>query len=991
MAATDNLATLLARLCECRVQCGPFAGMHYDTEAIHSAHLPKLLGCYEQELHGCLERFLRKDYRCVVNIGCGEGYYAVGLALRLPRARVYAFDSEPRARELCRALAVANGVEKRVHVLEACTVEALQKALKPGTLVLCDCEGGEIELLRPDLLPVLDDCDLLVELHDNDGLNASGHIPPRFQFSHAMQVIPATMRTEGDFDRAIEPLLKANREEGAEPNGASRECPQDENGDPTEDSISPICVDLRHPYGTDVLRTLSPDQKRAALDEGRYPNMRWVCFASVPVPAIPKTPVRRSKEATSRLITGCILARNEAPQIEAAIESLRGVADEILVIDNESDDETAAIALRCGARVLLAPKGNGNFDGARNLAIEEASAEWIFYLDADERIPAPLAAVIRRMVVQSGDSFEALQAPFKTYFCGQWMRHCGWWPGYTRPQLLKKGAFRYGERLHSGVEVDGRIRLLPFETEEFAIDHFCYDDISHYLEKFNRYTTGEAENLLQDGLSHAWQGQMAHFLLDWQGYYDRSRGREDGMHGFILSFFAGIYRFLARAKLWDLRRQRGQTSEMESVPGSVMEGLEFWAQSLREGVAAPLRARHDPETVPVKDIPADWFTALKFAEPTPILPSEKRHGIAVCVFVREKDKRLEVELESLRGWADRIIVVELETTDGGAGIFDGTADHVLTAPPGLSLEAAPARMSEEIHALAFAEGEWLLTLDVGESVPPALGERMQRLVGEHGREFDALCLPLKSIYYGKWMESPAWWPGDYGPRLVKKGTFSYSEDLPSGLVSQGRVYKFPADDPSLALVKEPYKSLDDYLDALNRDTDDQARAMDLAGIRPTWQNMLGHFAEEWHVQYDRKQAYQDGMHGFVQSFMSAFYRFSSRAKLWDRRRQRGETDPNEPVTQLQRFQCIQNSTISARFCIENASPIVTFAARFSLNRRTRRKALHPSQYLSRSILSFKNLPKAYLRPRKELTRIIHVQIKSLALCLESRDQNRDHE
>ena len=82
------------------VLAGPFAGMRYETEAVHSMHVPRLLGTYERELHASLERAPGMPYLRVINIGCGEGYYAVGLAMRLPGAHVHAFDSEVRAGDL---------------------------------------------------------------------------------------------------------------------------------------------------------------------------------------------------------------------------------------------------------------------------------------------------------------------------------------------------------------------------------------------------------------------------------------------------------------------------------------------------------------------------------------------------------------------------------------------------------------------------------------------------------------------------------------------------------------------------------------------------------------------------------------------------------------------------------------------------------------------------------------------------------------------------
>jgi glycosyltransferase involved in cell wall biosynthesis len=245
------------------------------------------------------------------------------------------------------------------------------------------------------------------------------------------------------------------------------------------------------------------------------------------------------------------------------------------------EDGTVAVARRYTDRILTAPRAL-NFDAARNLAIEHARSGWIFYLDADERVPARLGETLRRLVREQGDQFEALLIPFKHYFCGKWMEHSGWWPGYTRPQLLKKGRFRYNERLHCGVQVEGRTLFFPADDPELAILHYSYDDLHHYLEKLNRYTDAEAESLLADGAGHSWQAQLAHFVQDWQQYYERGRADRDGMHGFVLAFMSAFYRFAARAKLWDLRRKGGETSA-EPVPRDLREMLEFMARVVQEG------------------------------------------------------------------------------------------------------------------------------------------------------------------------------------------------------------------------------------------------------------------------------------------------------------------------------------------------------------------------------------------------------------------------
>jgi glycosyltransferase involved in cell wall biosynthesis len=300
-------------------------------------------------------------------------------------------------------------------------------------------------------------------------------------------------------------------------------------------------------------------------------------------------------------ISACILARNEEHRIEDALKSLQGWTDQILVIDNESEDATVEIARRYGAVILTAPRA-ANFDAVRNLAIEPAIGEWIFYLDADERVPPRLGPELRRLLEERGHEFEGVCLPFKHYFCGKWMEHSGWWPGYCRPQLLKKGRFHYNARLHSGVEVEGRKAYFPADDPDLAIIHYSYDDLGHYLGKLNRYTDGEAENLLADGGTHSWQAQLAHFVKDWQGYYEKGRADLDGMHGFVLSFMSAFYRYAARAKLWDLRRkqaegEKGRRGEgepdglaAEAVPRSVGEMLEFMGRVAREGAEPWLQA-----------------------------------------------------------------------------------------------------------------------------------------------------------------------------------------------------------------------------------------------------------------------------------------------------------------------------------------------------------------------------------------------------------------
>src|SRR5438309_3467756 len=181
------------------------------------------------------------------------------------------------------------------------------------------------------------------------------------------------------------------------------------------------------------------------------------------------------------MITGVILAHNEERNIVACIKAFRPHVHELLLIDSESTDRTRELAAPLVNRVLSHPIAP-NFDAIRNIAIPEASFDWMWFVDADERIPAETGRLINRLVRDRGHEFESIIIPFKTYFCGKWIQSCGWWPGYTMPRVLKRGHFRFVDRLHGGVELNGRqIRIPP--DPNLSIDHYSYESIEHYLEK----------------------------------------------------------------------------------------------------------------------------------------------------------------------------------------------------------------------------------------------------------------------------------------------------------------------------------------------------------------------------------------------------------------------------------------------------------------------------------------------------------------------------
>ena len=161
-----GIANAYIRQYGAKIMQGPFAGMDYVTSATEGALTPRLIGTYESELHPHLQRFAEKSLDCVIDVGCAEGYYAVGLARMMPGVTVHAFDIQETARAACADLAAKNGVSERVIIGERFAPDGFEAFKDRRCLVLVDIEGAEDDLLRPGLSPALAGMDLIVETHD---------------------------------------------------------------------------------------------------------------------------------------------------------------------------------------------------------------------------------------------------------------------------------------------------------------------------------------------------------------------------------------------------------------------------------------------------------------------------------------------------------------------------------------------------------------------------------------------------------------------------------------------------------------------------------------------------------------------------------------------------------------------------------------------------------------------------------------------------------
>lgn len=187
---------------------GPFAGMTYLAEASEGALAARLLGTYESELHPHLARFAADGLDCVIDVGCAEGYYAVGLARMMPDVTVHAYDIDPAARAACRDLAEKNGVSDRVIIGERFEPADFQAFAGRKCLVMVDTEGAEVDILDIDQGPALAGMSIIVETHNVFRRGALPTLHERFTATHDIERVDAQLKSIElpDWFRSLPPL-----------------------------------------------------------------------------------------------------------------------------------------------------------------------------------------------------------------------------------------------------------------------------------------------------------------------------------------------------------------------------------------------------------------------------------------------------------------------------------------------------------------------------------------------------------------------------------------------------------------------------------------------------------------------------------------------------------------------------------------------------------------------------------------------------------------
>ena len=265
---------------------------------------------------------------------------------------------------------------------------------------------------------------------------------------------------------------------------------------------------------------------------------------------------------------------NEASSLPRVISSVKGLADEIIVCDMESSDNTREVAKKLGAKVFTHKKLD-YVEPARNFAISKAKGEWILILDVDEEIPSGLIKKLKEIIKKPKDDYYRI--PRKNFIFGKWIRHTRFWPDYNI-RFFKKGTVSWNEVIHAVPMTQGMGADIPAK-EEYALIHHHYEDIDQYIERMNRYTKVQSQELMKNGYVFAWQDLITKPLNEFLSRYFAGEGYKDGIHGLTISLLQALSELTLYSKVWQkqgFKEEEIKKNEIRTELNRGIHDLKWW-------------------------------------------------------------------------------------------------------------------------------------------------------------------------------------------------------------------------------------------------------------------------------------------------------------------------------------------------------------------------------------------------------------------------------
>lgn len=288
------------------------------------------------------------------------------------------------------------------------------------------------------------------------------------------------------------------------------------------------------------------------------------------------------------MLSGVIIAWNEANNLPVAIKSLKGLVDEIVVVvDEASIDNTYDVAKNFGCRVFKHAHA-GIVEPMRNFAISKAKGDWILLLDADEEITEVLSNRIKKIITDN--KYDFVKIPRKNIIFGKWIKSDHWWPDYVF-RLFKKDALKWDKAIHSLPYTRGDGVELEVDPDS-AIIHHNYSSISEYLGKMDRYTDHLKETVLSKKPNFSIADLLTKPIDEFNNQFFARHGYKDGIHGLTLALLQAFTELIVYLKVWESIEK----PEIDLKAGSLdkklkekIKELKWWNYQMKIDQANPIK------------------------------------------------------------------------------------------------------------------------------------------------------------------------------------------------------------------------------------------------------------------------------------------------------------------------------------------------------------------------------------------------------------------
>ena len=280
------------------------------------------------------------------------------------------------------------------------------------------------------------------------------------------------------------------------------------------------------------------------------------------------------------LISVVMNTLNNADKIARSLKSVQKLADEIVVVDMYSDDDSRKIAKKYGAKVYFHKKTGGYVEPARNFAISKATGKWVLILDTDEVVPRSLAERLKQIALDpEKKDLDCVLIPRKNLIFGKWMENARWWPDYL-PRFFRRGKVEWPKQIHQQPKLnDKNIFTLP-DVEKMALIHHNYENLDQFLDRNRIYSRVRAMELIKEkNYKLGYKDLLIEPLNEFLSRFFSGEAYRDGLHGLALSLLQAWTVLLTYLKVWEESNYEEKPLEprlVKEVLEDAVYRMEFW-------------------------------------------------------------------------------------------------------------------------------------------------------------------------------------------------------------------------------------------------------------------------------------------------------------------------------------------------------------------------------------------------------------------------------